>query len=354
MRNLVAFFDDRFCNYRLPPDHPDKPERLTSIATALRSSDLEALVQACPRPATEEELARVHELGYLNILIENDKIARSSGQPVQIDPDTWISEGMLEAAKLAAGAGCLSVELVHRGEARNCFVLARPGGHHALRNKAMGFCLINNVAVAARHAQDKLGLKRILVVDWDVHHCNGTQSSFYYDPNVCVISLHQEWPFWPGDSGLSTEYGYGDGKGYNINLPLPAGTGDRGYIKAWDMIVDPIAREFAPELILLSAGYDAHVDDPISGQRISSAGYHLLSQRLAEVAATCNAPVVAFLEGGYNSQVLADCVMTTMRVLNSQNQQDCMPREQTGDNFSDQVDERILRLSRQFRQYWTL
>ncbi|CAN5511236.1 hypothetical protein BH10CYA1_BH10CYA1_52930 [soil metagenome] len=295
--NLFVVMDERFQEHIPPVDHPDSPQRFAAILKAFHSSELSNSVrQISSRLATDEELMRVHNSSYLRELSEAEQLAASTGHSIQLDSDTWMSARTYEVSRLAAGAGCLAVENIKAGTARNAFVNARPAGHHALRDRAMGFCLLNNIAIAARHAQEELGFKRILIVDWDVHHGNGTQASFYYDPNVCFISLHRQWPFYPPDSGLSTEDGGGDGKGFNVNIPLPPGTGDRGYLKAWDSLVAPIAIEFAPELILLSAGYDAHLQDPLGGQRISSAGYFLLSRRIAELAEATRAPLVAFLE----------------------------------------------------------
>lgn len=315
-----------------------------------------------PRLATVDELTRVHSSKYIEELIAGARAARESGQAVPLDQDTWMSEQSYDVARLAAGAGCVAVESVLARAERNAFVLVRPGGHHALRDRAMGFCLLNNVAVATRHAQDQCGKKRILILDWDVHHGNGTQSSFYYDPSVCVVSLHREWPFWPPDSGLSTEIGSGEGRGFNINIPLPVGTGDRGYLSAWDTLVEPIVREFEPDLVLLSAGYDAHELDPIGGQKLSSHGYFVLSKRLADIADRTDAPVVAFLEGGYNLQALAEGVLSTMEVLNCRDSQErttlrsCVQHSetlpQTSDANTDAVEQRISKLQSQLRQFW--
>lgn len=364
--NLLLVYDDLFLEHLPPSDHPDSPLRLEAIVREFESSGLcHSVRKIAPRPATDQELARVHNARYLDDLATSCKIAEERGCAIQLDADTWISARTLEVCRLAAGAGCLAVESVSKGKESNAFVLVRPGGHHALRHQALGFCFINNVAVAARHALEKLGMQRVLIIDWDVHHGNGTQASFYYDPSVCFISLHQ-YPLWPTDTSSYSEDGGNSGKGFNINIPLPAGTGDRGYLNAWDSLVEPIAREFSPQLILLSAGYDAHELDPLGMQRVSSAGYFLLSRRLAELGDAHHAPVVAFLEGGYNHQALADAVVTTIGVLNcrgtherdelvfpgGERGRDVKPETEDRDSFL--VDKRIEDLVHYFSLYWNL
>jgi acetoin utilization deacetylase AcuC-like enzyme len=229
----------------------------------------------------------------------------------------------------------------------------------------MGFCLFNNIAVAARYAQKKLGLKKVLLLDWDVHHGNGTQAIFYDDPSVCFVSFHQ-YPFWPPDSGWYKEDGMGEGKGFNLNIPLPAGTGDRGYLHAWDRLVKPLCLEYQPELILLSAGYDAHQMDPLGQQKISTSGYAMLTQRLADLSAQSGAKVVAFLEGGYNAKSLSEAALATMRVLNADGAEEVadvhvsylIPGSAEGsapitaDSRPNEVDERVLDVRKHFSQYW--
>jgi acetoin utilization deacetylase AcuC-like enzyme len=231
------------------------------------------------RPATREQVERCHGAAYL------DRLAGLE-VPTLLDPDTIASETSYEAALLAAGC---ALEAVDRGG----FALVRPPGHHALPERAMGFCLLNNVAVAARYAQEELGLRRIAIVDWDVHHGNGTQDFFWDDESVLFVSLHQ-WPFYPG-SGAP-----GDGNATTVNIPLPAGSGDEEYLEAFGETVEPAVRAFRPELVLISAGFDAHVDDPLAGMRVTADGFRELARRSAALGPR----LAAVLEGGYDPSTL--------------------------------------------------
>ena len=214
-----------------------------------------------------------------------------------LDPDTVASETSWEAALLAAGC---AIEAAERGG----FALVRPPGHHALAARAMGFCLVNNIAVAARHAQAELGIERVAIVDWDVHHGNGTEAIFRGDESVFFVSLHQ-WPFYPGTGGP------GEGDETTLNVPLPAGSGDEDYLRALDELVTPAVRGFDPELVLVSAGFDAHVDDPLAGMRVSADGFRELARRSAELGPR----VAAVLEGGYDPGTLPALVAAALEGL---------------------------------------
>jgi acetoin utilization deacetylase AcuC-like enzyme len=230
-------------------------------------------------PASREQLERCHAPGYLDQL-------ESLEVPTMLDHDTVASETSYEAALLAAGCALAAVD-------RGGFALVRPPGHHALPARAMGFCLVNNVAVAARYALAELGLGRVAIVDWDVHHGNGTQDIFWDDPSVFFASLHQ-WPFYPGTGGPGEE------NETTVNVPLPAGSGDEDYLLAFDERVAPAVRGFEPELLLVSAGFDAHVDDPLAGMRVTAGGFRELARRSAALAPR----VAAVLEGGYDPRTL--------------------------------------------------
>ena len=213
--------------------------------------------------------------------------------PTLLDPDTVASETSYEAALLSAGCTLAAVD--HEG-----FALVRPPGHHALPARAMGFCLIDNIAVAARYAQAELGLERVAIVDWDVHHGNGTEEIFLDDPSVLTISLHQDG-LYPADSGQLAVRGTGAGEGRNVNIPLPAGTGDDGYVHAFDEVVAPLVRGFAPDLILVGAGQDASATDPLGRMSITVPGYRALTDRAVALAAeVCGGRLVVMLEGGYS------------------------------------------------------
>lgn len=345
--------------------HPESPRRLVAIDQALAASGLlQQVNQLEPRQASEDELCLVHSEKYIDELQVSGQQAKRSRGLVMLDPDTWMSADSYDTATLAAGAGLVAAEAVSARQASNSFVVVRPPGHHALSDRPMGFCLFNNIALTARYAQKKLGYHRILIIDWDVHHGNGTQAAFYGDPTVLFISLHQ-FPFWPPNSGWYAEDGKDEGKGYNVNIPLPAGTGDRGYLKAWQELVRPLAIEFQPDLILLSAGYDAHLADPLAQQGISTPGYAELSRKLLGLALEMDRKIVAFLEGGYNTKALSESVLATMRVLNADSLEEARtvtaagePEQRageqalTGDAEPALVDERIQEVRGHFSRYW--
>jgi acetoin utilization deacetylase AcuC-like enzyme len=365
MSKLVLVRDTKFQDHHTPELHPESPQRLAAIDKALhRSQVINEVKQVHPRSATEDELCSVHNPGYIEHLKQDGEQALKSACIIQLDADTFISSDSYETAKLAAGAGLVALDSIKAEDVSSSFVAVRPPGHHALYDKPMGFCLFNNIAVAARYAQQKLGMKRIFIIDWDVHHGNGTQWMFYDDPSVFFVSFHQ-YPFWPPDSGWYTEDGAGDGKGYNLNIPLPAGTGDRGYLKAWDELVKPICLEYSPDLIMLSAGYDAHQFDPLGQQQISTPGYALLSEKLLELSLLTKAKVVGFLEGGYNTQSLSEAVVATIDVLNSGKlvkprllnkcsnaSEEPIVKPVTGDRNPDLIDERIRDVKAYFASYW--
>ena len=260
-------------------DHVERAERIRVLHEAFPE-----FVEA--RPATVDELAAVHERDY----VEAVRHVSASGRPTLLDADTLCTETTYEAALLAAGAAIGAVE-------RGGFALARPPGHHALPRRAMGFCVFNNVAVAARFAQRELGLRRVAVLDWDVHHGNGTQDTFWGDDSVFVASLHQ-WPFYPGSGGP------GEGNETTLNVPLAAGSGDEELLAAMEETVVPALHAFAPHLLLVSAGFDAAAGDPIGGLRVTERGFAALA---AQARGLCER--VAFvLEGGYNTQTLPGLV----------------------------------------------
>jgi acetoin utilization deacetylase AcuC-like enzyme len=292
------------------PGHPERPQRLTAIRDHLeRGGVLARLLAITPEPASLEALARVHDPAYVEAL--RRVCARA---PVRLDPDTGVSEGSWAAALLSAGGGIAAVDAVIEGRARSAFVCTRPPGHHAERDRAMGFCLFNNIAVAARHAQDRHGIERVAIVDWDVHHGNGTQHLFEDDDTILYISTH-EWPFYPG-TGARGERGRGKGIGTTINLPLPGGSGDDEYERLFETVVLPAIESFEPGLLLISAGFDAHEADPLAGMALTTGGYATLTTLLRDAARTlCGGRIVSMLEGGYDLDALSASVEAHLRAL---------------------------------------
>jgi len=296
--------------------HPENSGRFRAIQQALTAS---GLLRGRPlpafNPATDEQITRVHTTAHLKRL---EAIATHGGG--WIDPDTIVDTDSLAVARMAASAGIAAVDYTLGAEPghRHAFALGRPPGHHAPPNRAMGFCLLNNVAISAAHALSR-GVARVAIIDWDVHHGNGTQDCFYESSDVFFCSLHQ-WPLYPG-TGASEERGTGPGENWTLNIPLPPGSDDLVYLDAFDRIVSPAVRMARPELILVSAGYDAHVDDPLGAMEISTEGFRTLAQRVCALAdELCDGHLVLILEGGYNPAALADAVLVTIGELDRPSQ----------------------------------
>jgi acetoin utilization deacetylase AcuC-like enzyme len=287
--------------------HPERPDRIRAIEASLEGRDWLGWEPREAPAATEEQLLRVHPLEYV------ERVAAMCARGEAFDLDTPSSPGSHEAALRAAGGACALVESLLVGGERTGFSALRPPGHHAERATAMGFCLFANVALAARHALDALGAERVLVVDWDVHHGNGTNAIFHDSREVLFVSIHQ-FPFWPGTGPLD-DVGEGEGEGYSINLPVPGGTGERGFLSLVEHVVSPAARRYRPDLILISAGYDAHRDDPLGGLALETSSFGAMSRQLRALGEELGAPVGAVLEGGYDLAALASSVAATMDAL---------------------------------------
>lgn len=292
------------------PGHPESPERLQAIWRVLEQTGLLArLVALEPIPATEAQLLAVHTREH----VERVKaiVARGGGH---LDLDTFTNASSLDAARLAAGAVIRAVDAVMQGEVNNAFALVRPPGHHATRSQAMGFCLFNNVAVGAQYALDHHKLERVLIVDFDVHHGNGTQDIFYHTPHVLYFSTHQ-YPHYPG-TGDWDEIGEGAGKGFTVNVPLPPRIGDQGFTQIFNELLYPLAERYQPQLVLVSAGYDAYWNDPLAMENLSIAGYGSMAQTLVALAnEQCAGRIVFTLEGGYNLDAVAYGVAATFHAL---------------------------------------
>ncbi len=307
---VLLYTDARMLAHEPPARHPERPERL---ATALRHLERVGLTRACllkpVREATRDELERVHPAGYL------DRIEALRPQAVvQVEDDTWMSPGSLVAARLAAGAAIDAVAAVTAGESRRAFCLVRPPGHHARPAGPMGFCLFATIAAAAAHALHARELGRVLIVDFDVHHGNGTQEIFYDSERVGFLSIHR-YPFYPG-TGAADETGSGPGLGFTANIPLPFGTSRLDFKAAFRAGLDSIAARVRPELVLISAGFDAHAEDPVGNLGLESEDFDDLTRAVVEVANVhAGGRVVSVLEGGYNVSRLAGCVEIHLRAL---------------------------------------
>jgi acetoin utilization deacetylase AcuC-like enzyme len=305
--SLVLISSSRFADHLNPPGHPERVERAEVMQAVVNQWRQHGGVSRAPRAASRAELLRVHSEHHLAT------IDRTAGRTSSLDPDTFASPQSRDVALLAAGAAITGVETIVQSKATRAFALVRPPGHHAERDRAMGFCLYNNVAAAASHAV-ALGIERIVVMDYDVHHGNGTQWIFYEDPRVLYISTHQ-YPFYPG-TGAAEDVGHGKGIGYTVNVPLEAGATDGDYREVFKAVVTPVIDQFKPELVMISAGFDAHERDPLARMRLSTAGYASLTTSLCEAADRhCHGRIVAVTEGGYDLAALKACLETTVSVL---------------------------------------
>ena len=303
---MILIASERFAEHVTPPGHPERPERADVFDSAAAEFARDGGVVRAPQPATREDLARIHTPEYL------DEVAATVGRAAMLDPDTFTSPDSHEVALLAAGAAIEAARHAYRtGEP--AFALVRPPGHHAEPDRAMGFCLYNNIAIAAAALRAD-GVDRVAIVDIDVHHGNGTQTAFYTDPSVLFVSSHQ-YPYYPG-TGAADETGAGAGVGFTLNLPMAAGARDGDYESAYATEVVPALERFRPDVMLISAGFDAHELDPLAGMRMTTAGYRRLVQMLDDAATRlCGRRLALVTEGGYHLPALRECLMTTIDVL---------------------------------------
>jgi acetoin utilization deacetylase AcuC-like enzyme len=304
-------FDPRYLDHDMGAGHPESPHRLRAIMQQLEQSGTAArLTRITPREAEDKWITQIHAPAYLAMLKTH---APTNGR-VSLDPDTSMSPGSLPAAYLAAGGALAGVDAIMSRQVEHVFCAVRPPGHHAEAGRAMGFCLFNNVAIAARYAQRKHGLKRVLIVDWDVHHGNGTQHSFEDDSSVLFFSTHQ-YPHYPG-TGRESERGRGAGEGVTINVPMEAGGGDDEYRAVFQKALVPAADAFKPEFVIVSAGFDAHKDDPLGSMGLTEEGYADLTGIVADIAKrhACGR-MLSSLEGGYHLTALAASVDRHIQAL---------------------------------------
>jgi acetoin utilization deacetylase AcuC-like enzyme len=304
---MLLLTSSRFSDHVTPPGHPERPERAEVFDAVAAQWTGRTITTAEPRAAQHDEIARAHTVSHI------DQIAHTAGRAVMLDADTFTSPESYEIALLAAGATIHAA--THASETREpAFALVRPPGHHAERDRAMGFCLFNNVAVAAAVMLER-GLQRIAIVDIDVHHGNGTEAIFYADPRVLYLSTHQ-YPFYPG-TGAADDVGTGDGRGFTVNVPMEAGSNDGDYALVHRAIVAPILEAFRPELLLVSAGYDAHERDPLASMRMTANGYGAIVASLAASAARHGA-LALVTEGGYELSALAECLNASVTAVRAQ------------------------------------
>jgi len=289
------------------PGHPERPERIHALEAMLQRHEDFGWARAQTPEATREQLEAVHPAAHLNFIAE-----MSAAGGGAIDGDTIATAGTFGAASRAAGGAVAAVDALFAGSPA-VFSATRPPGHHAETARAMGFCFFNSVAVAARHAIAAHGIERVLILDWDVHHGNGTNEIFHGDPDVLFVSVHES-PLYPG-TGPASDVGAGAGRGRTVNLPVPAGTGDAGYVSLVEHVVGPLAREHAPQLVLVSAGFDAHAADPLARCRVTEAGYAAMTALLRRMSAELSAPLAMVLEGGYALDALATSVAAVLPVL---------------------------------------
>ena len=313
MHPFGILFDREFKRHVTGPGHPERPERIDAIGSGLEWSGMLAMSERIkPEPIARDLLARIHSPEYIARAEEACRLQ----MPLIDEHDCSICGDSFDAALRAAGGVASAARRICSGELQRAFCAVRPPGHHAERDRAMGFCLFANVALAAEVARTEFGLQRVLIVDWDVHHGNGTQHIFEADPNVLFISLHgHPATLYPG-TGYSEESGIGPGKGFTINLPMLPGAGDREYQHAFEHHVVPAADRFAPQLVIISAGFDAHADDPLGNIRLSDDCFVWMLQRLITLADRhCNGRILSVLEGGYHLDVLKRCVTEHVRLL---------------------------------------
>ncbi|HEX2232656.1 MAG TPA: histone deacetylase [Thermoleophilaceae bacterium] len=315
--------------------HPERADRIRAVEAELESRDWLGWERRESPAATEEQLLAVHPESHI------EAVRALSDRGGAFDLDTPCGPGSCEAAEHAAGGACALVEALLGGEAACGFSIARPPGHHAERARAMGFCLFANAAIAARHALGSLGAERVLILDWDVHHGNGTNAIFHSSREVLFASIHQ-WPFYPGTGPLD-DAGSGEGEGFSINLPVPARTGEETFLGLVEHVVAPAARQYRPDLVLLSAGFDAHRDDPVGGCALETSSYGELGIQARALADELGAPVGAVLEGGYDLDALAASVAATMEGLAGDGAAPSLP-----------ADAVVSQAAQQVGRYWRL
>ncbi|HEY2986969.1 MAG TPA: histone deacetylase [Candidatus Binatia bacterium] len=306
MARSAIVIDPEYLKHDPGRSHPERPQRVKVLLDLTAGLERENFQLLPPRPATREQIESVHGGEYIELVQATSKSNRYA-----LDGDTVTCRDSFGVGLLAVGGFLTLLDAIAAGEARNGFALVRPPGHHALRDRAMGFCLFNTVAIGAHHVKRRYGAERVLIMDWDVHHGNGTQDAFYRDPSVLYLSTHQ-YPYYPG-TGAAGEMGAGAGEGTTVNVPLPAGCGDLEYLRVFREIVVPVAEKFAPDWILVSAGFDPHQRDPLGGMNVTESGFGAMATGLIELAEKHAGGKIAFLlEGGYDLAALKSSVLAVL------------------------------------------
>jgi len=333
--------DSVFLKHQTGPNHPESPQRLEALLALTEEVVRDnANYELLPlRAAVQTELEMCHDAGYIDLV-------RSTSQHNQfaLDGDTITCRDSFGVALMAVGGFLELLDAVAASEFANGFTMVRPPGHHALRNRAMGFCLFNTVAIGARYLQQEHGAQRVAIIDWDVHHGNGSQDIFYEDPSVLFLSAHQH-PYYPG-TGAATEVGHGKGVGYTVNVPLPAGCGDAEYLAVFREIIAPTIERYQPNWLLVSAGFDSHRDDPLAAMNVSEDGFGIMADMLLELARTfCGGKIAFLLEGGYNLSALRNSVATVLDRMRSEEPAPVTPG-------GERIDARIREVLQIQEKYW--
>ena len=338
MQRSAVLVDPRFREHDPGAGHPERPDRVAVLEHLVADWEGTTLERVAPRPATDEEILAIHSAGLL------DTMRSTEGRRCRIDADTATSARSYETALLAAGGLIELVDAVATRAHRNGFAFVRPPGHHATSTQAMGFCFFNNAAIAAHHLRAKHGYERVAIIDWDLHHGNGTEAIFYEDPGVLYVSLHQ-YPYYPG-TGAASDVGRGAGAGFNVNVPFSPGVGDAGFLLAFEQVIEPVLRQYAPQFVLVSAGFDAHHRDPLGSLQVTERGYHEMARRLLALADdVAGGRFAAVLEGGYDLDAIRN---STEAVLSAMSTPLVLPEDL--DVSSDALEP----LKRVLRPYWSL
>lgn len=332
--------DERYTEHDTGPGHPERPDRIRVLLEMLGQRSSAGIIRIEPSPAAVEDIALHHDQDHIA------RVAATAGRGAfHFDADTPTGARSYATALLAAGGVVGLVEAIARGELDNGFAMVRPPGHHAESFKPMGFCLFNNVGIAARVLRCRHGLERILIMDWDLHHGNGTQHAFYDDPAVLYVSTHQ-YPFYPG-TGAADEVGVGAGTGFTVNVPLAAGSGDAELVEAFEHVIDPVVRQYRPEFVLVSAGFDCHRRDPLGQLRATEDGIDVMTRSLLRAAAdSAEGRLAVVLEGGYDLQAMASCASRVLDGLGGARLNDAPPVVPGGP-----LSHRIREIQ---RRYWDL